>query len=386
MKTLILLVVLCSLLTACKTQHHQDASSKIETYSRSLEQFSAGSLSNLDTAKINAEYYKADIHSITEQEMKEISQEVDFKKVLGTEKILLTLWKPAENFKSYGGVPSDSLLRLARRCSTFDRAPSNANRVPVARGVRTVSLRYYKVEVPIAFHIIKNSRGGGEQGNMAARINAQVNLLNSAYNQFNISFKLVSTDVTINNVWFDRASYYTDTTALSQMTAALSKNPEKVMNVYTLGSQAVLGEATFPWYPENGGVRDYIVINYNTLPNGPITFFEGRYNEGKTLVHEVGHFLGLLHTFEGGNADCQSSLNDGCNIGDEVEDTPSQQLCYFDGCDENVDSCPALGKDPVKNYMGYNPDACMRDFSQGQGERLMQSIINFRYYLVTNPI
>ena len=152
-----------------------------------------------------------------------------------------------------------------------------------------------------------------------------------------------------------------------------------------LGSQ-VLGEATFPNASStNGTPQDYVLINYNTLPGGPVGFEQGMYSQGKTLVHEAGHYMGLYHTFEGGDYDCKTTANDGCNIGDQVDDTPSQKICYFTGCGFGtdgieMDSCPAPGKDPVKNYMGYNPDACMNELTDGQAERIIRSLLTFRPY------
>ena len=387
MKSKIKYVTLIALLYGCTSDSNRSAISKVEKYNEGLEQLVANSTKKLDTALINAEYIQTGIPSITAETMIEISDEASFKELLKTERDLLSKWEPIKNFKSYSGIKPDTLIRLIRRCSALDRAPVDAERLPSARGMRAISLDYYKIEVPVAFHIIVNQRGDGQLPNMTTKINDQIKALNSVYNKFNITFKLISTDVTVNDTWFYRASYFTDTNALKQMTTALSKDPTRVMNVYTLGSQRVLGEATFPWYRDKGTSMDYIVINYNTLPGGPITFFNGDYNQGKTLLHEAGHFLGLLHTFEGAADTCNSNPpNDGCNIGDQVDDTPSQLICYFAGCDENSDSCPTPGKDPVKNYLGYNPDACMIEMTRGQGKRLLQSIIKFRYYLVINPI
>lgn len=386
MKAFIGYIVFVVLLFACQSNPYQQTISRVEDYNKKLRHITATSAARLDTSAINKEFNDQGITAINMQAMREISDESSFKELLRTERGVLERWEKIPNFPSYSAVNPDTLLQLIRRCSAFDRAPADIERVPVARGMRAISLDYYKVEVPIAFHIIVNQQGVVLQGNMSDRINNQIQVLNSVYNKFNIIFKLNSIDTTINDTWFDRASYYTDQNALRQMTSSLSKNPGKIMNVYALGSQQVLGESAFPWYPEKGTSMDYIVINYNTLPGGPNTFFDGKYNEGKTLVHEAGHFLGLLHTFEGANAVCSSSRNDGCNIGDQVDDTPSQKLCYFDGCDGNADSCPAPGKDPVKNFMGYNPDACMNEMTQGQGDRLIQSIVKFRYYLITNPI
>ena len=86
------------------------------------------------------------------------------------------------------------------------------------------------------------------------------------------------------------------------------------------------------------------------MPNGGL---DG-YQEGKTAVHEVGHWFGLLHTFQDNT--CASG-----DPGDYVDDTPQESIST-DGCpplDGIVkDSCPGNGgQDPVHNYMDYSNDA-----------------------------
>lgn len=86
---------------------------------------------------------------------------------------------------------------------------------------------------------------------------------------------------------------------------------------------------------------DGCFLNANTLPGGA----SKRYNEGKTAVHEVGHWLGLLHTFDGG---CDGD-------GDHISDTPAQAYATYKCDDEYQDTCPAKdGYDPIHNYMGYS--------------------------------
>ena len=325
--------------------------------------------------------------AIPTETFQQIQNEASFKKLLTLEKSLLTRWQAIPGFKSYADIKtSDTITPFTRRCIAFDRAPADAERIPAARSMRSVSLNYYKYEVQVAFHIITGTSGQGTQPDMNNRVADQITILNSTYAKFNISFKLVSTDYTSNENWFQNASYFGEVNALNQTTQTLAKNPQKVMNVYTNNSR-FLGESTFPWYKTRGTAGDYIVMNFNALADGTGTFFGGKYIGGKTLVHEVGHFLGLLHTFEGGSDYCNSDQNQGCTIGDQVDDTPPQKICYFDGCDLSIKSCQDKpGNDPVKNFMGYNPDNCMTEFTKGQGDRMKQSIIQYRYYLVINPI
>jgi len=398
MKLMFAFTAIAIIIYSCHTATPKEqALAKVEEFNSVLEQAAVSqparaadnfhTTSAIDTAPINSKFNQLRMGEITKADLQEIEHDLTFKRLLSLEKSLLSRWQTIPAFKSYANVKlSDTITHVIRRCAAFDRAPAEAERVPAARGMRSVSLDYYTYEVPVAFHIITSSKGVGTQPGMNKRIVDQIAILNSNYAKFNISFKWVSTDVTVNDNWFQNASYFSDTAALRQMTEALAKNPEKVMNVYTNNSK-YLGESTFPWYPGKGTAGDYIVMNFNALADGPGTLFEGKYTQGKTLVHEAGHFLGLFHTFEGGAADCQSAQNDGCTIGDQVDDTPWQKICYFDGCDLSLKSCPDKpGNDPVKNFMGYNPDPCMTEFTNGQGDRMKQNIIRYRYYLVTNPI
>lgn len=74
------------------------------------------------------------------------------------------------------------------------------------------------------------------------------------------------------------------------------------------------------------------------------------YNLGGTAVHEVGHWFGLMHTFQGES--CSPT-----NPGDYIDDT-KQEAAQTAGCPANKDTCPQLpgGGDPVSNYMDYSSD------------------------------
>lgn len=106
-------------------------------------------------------------------------------------------------------------------------------------------------------------------------------------------------------------------------------------------------------------VSDGCNILARTMPGGSLL----NYNKGGTAVHEIGHWHGLLHTFQDESCSPQ-------NPGDYIADTP-QQSVPTSGCPLRKDSCPqSPGLDAIHNFMDYSSDECYQEFTAAQGVRM----------------
>ncbi len=225
-------------------------------------------------------------------------------------------------------------------------------------------------EITVYFHVITQGSGYSDGNIGQAAIDSQIQVLNDAYNYNNAgySFKLAATggvDYTNNSTWFNGC--YGSSSIESQMKTALRKGTADDLNIYSCNpSSGILGYATFPSSYSGSPKLDGVVLLYSSLPGGSAV----PYNEGDTGTHEVGHWMGLYHTFQGG---CSGS-------GDYVDDTAAERSAAY-GCPINRDTCTGNrypGIDPVTNFMDYTDDSCMFEFSGGQQTRMNEQFSIYR--------
>jgi hypothetical protein len=235
------------------------------------------------------------------------------------------------------------------------------------------------VTVNVYFHVITNTSGQGAVS--STQLNNQIAVMNSAYagtdtdrapnqgpsaqatSNTPFRFVLAGTNTTANNTWYT-VGY--GTAAETQMKTALRQGTAKDLNVYLANiGGGLLGWATFPSDYAAKPNMDGVVILTASLPGGSAV----PYDLGDTATHEVGHWLGLYHTFQGG---CKAS-NDG------VSDTPQERTSFFGVPPPYPDTCSRdPGRDPVENFMDYTDDVAMFQFTAGQSTRMDSLVAQYR--------
>ncbi len=269
-------------------------------------------------------------------------------------------------------------------------------------------------KISIYFHILQHSDGRGNIQNLENTLRVQIDSLNLHFAGANIVFVLEGYKIYNGDQENKIDRYFLYSLALESdenpiadsMSAELAITPEKVLNVYSLYSgdaAGSLGKASLPFPEIVNTVFDYVFIAHETLPGQPVRKYQ---YDGKTLTHEIGHYLGLLHVFEmnsycwemAGKPKCYLSYHNGCGMcyingeqffnGDFIMDTPPQAKCYFDDecCSLPCRDCDNMRDILSSNFMGYNEDACMRKFTEQQLQRMNEKIYEFRRHYIERSV
>lgn len=220
--------------------------------------------------------------------------------------------------------------------------------------------------IPIVFHVISRSDGTGNIPD--SRIYKQVDVLNEDYLAlagtlgalgFNakIRFELAGITRTVNDGWFDDLQE-------SEYKAVLGWDQSRFLNIYVNSASGYLGYSYLP-QEAAGSVYDGVVLLYDACGGRDQGY--APYDQGRTLTHEIGHYLGLFHTFDGG-------CGVGYTEGDLIADTNPEKIDHY-GC-RQTKSCGS--PDPIHNYMNYTDDLCMQELTPEQGNRAVCSLLNYR--------
>ncbi|PAV21666.1 metalloprotease [Pyrrhoderma noxium] len=230
----------------------------------------------------------------------------------------------------------------------------------------TLSLAASSATISVYWNVISedDTTAGGNIPD--SQIASQISVLNQDYADTGLTFVLSKTIRTTNSDWFNNVG--PDDDLQTDMKTQLRQGGAADLNLYSVGfksgsGEGLLGYSTFPSDYESNPDDDGVVFLFSSVPGGETE----NYNGGRTLTHEVGHWVGLYHTFQGG---CSGS-------GDQVDDTPAEASAAS-GCPTGRDTCSSSGVDPIHNYMDYTYDSCMNNFTPGQITRLSNQISTYR--------
>jgi len=237
----------------------------------------------------------------------------------------------------------------------------------------------YFYDIPVVFHVIRHNNGDGFLS--AGTIRDQIDILNEDFQAIpgtpggpgtnsRIRFHLATEDpqgnpttgitYTVNNNWYNDSGNYW---------SSLHWDTSRYLNIYTNAPPCCYGYIS-EWASQGaaGMPNDRVVLWWEAVGRNPTPGWP--LNMGRTASHEVGHYLGLYHTFCGG---CGTSNCYG--TGDLICDTERQSSATL-GCPSSPSSCGS--PDPFHNYMDYTDDPCLWEFTPEQVNRMRCTLEHWR--------
>jgi PKD repeat protein len=263
------------------------------------------------------------------------------------------------------------------------------------------------ITIPVVVYVVHEN---GVENISDQQVYSQIQILNQYYDSYGIQFCLAKKE---GNTLF---SSFTVPAGISTTTQGIFHYENSTLTNHNVSQQAnlmavstlqsarylrifVVKKITSNSLPAGSKINGYSMLPGTGAPalDGIVMAYDafGEINEcycttldplsqnGKILVHEVGHYLGLYHTFQGG---CSNMNNPLCEqTGDKVCDTPPVAVPNS-GCPVSANSCnetPNL-PDDIHNYMDYVNETCMTGFTPGQVDRMIAAIGMYRSTLVSN--
>jgi hypothetical protein len=300
--------------------------------------------------------------------------------------ILLLISKLALGQDAFCGIDSFYFRKIFDNDDLIEKAIKAFQKQKTANFIQPRSV----LIIPVVFHIVYSSE---EENICDELIYSQLDKLNEDFslknadkasipNEFKnlaanieIQFCLVNTDSMgkpINGITrtktFKKGIGLNDDLFFTEKGGKTAWNTEGYLNIWIadLGTK-ITGFAAMPL--QTSFYRDGVVLHYKYTGFNRNKY----YGLGRVGVHEVGHYLGLTHIW---------GTKNGCDDDDGIEDTPQQAT--------NYKGCPAYPKQSCNvssmfmNYMDYVDDPCMVMFSQGQKERMIQTLMTFRKSLLNS--
>ncbi|NJM79754.1 MAG: T9SS type A sorting domain-containing protein [Flavobacterium sp.] len=264
------------------------------------------------------------------------------------------------------------------------------------------------ITIPVVVHVIHNGDNYGSNENIRdEQVESQITVLNQDFRKISgtpgfgigvdtqIQFALAKVDPNgnptngINRVNLCRADWNAGTSARTSALVDVEIKPKTIwdanqyLNMWSVnfGTLGLLGYAQFPdasglpGLNASGGLAttDGVVSNYGTFGSRTIypagNYVGTQYDKGRTMTHEVGHWIGLRHLWGDGD----------CSVDDFCADTPNCNGQFYAGAGEPTGcagptQCGFIRQ--VENYMDYSDDNCMNIYTQNQKDRMLTVMNN----------
>ena len=229
--------------------------------------------------------------------------------------------------------------------------------------------------IPVVVHVISDTSHNGDLTDQ--HLIDQIQVLNEDFQNLatdstgidtQIHFNLVRITRTVNDYWFAGSEE-----AENIYMAALGWDQARFLNIYTNAANGAEGRVNDP-VVQAGYYRDGVTLAWDLVGGRDQVHETPTRNQGRTAVHYVGRYLGLLETYSEG---CREGEDTPADSGDLIPDTPAQLAAVSDCPETPTDSC-GEGADPIHNFMNSTPDECRTEFTTDQAYRMTCFLLNYR--------